>query len=80
MVLWIGIGGVKCMHQDMPANQTDVPMISPVFAFHSCHVGMMWHDVIGVCIVGMPCHHGLHHMGMMYDRILTYGTLLDVLW
>ena len=44
-----------------------VTMTSPVFAFHSCHNGMRWHDVIGVSIVGTPHHHGLHcmTMGMM---------------
>ena len=42
-----------------------VTMMSPEFVFHLCHVGMMWHDVIGVCIGGTPHHHGLHHMGMM---------------
>ena len=41
-----------------------VTMKSPAFAFHSCHIGMRWNDVIGVCIVGKPHHHGLHHMGM----------------
>ena len=40
-------------------------MTSPAFTFHSWHVGMRWHDVIGVCSGGTPCHHGLHHMGMM---------------
>ena len=40
-----------------------VTVMSPVFAFHSCHVELRWHDVIGVCIVGTPCHHGAHHMG-----------------
>ena len=45
------------------ANQ--VTVTSPVFAFHSCHVGMRWHDVIGVHVAGTLCHHGLHHMGMM---------------
>ena len=41
-----------------------VTMMSPAFAFHSCHVEMRWHDIIGVCVVGTPCHHGSHHMGM----------------
>ena len=41
-----------------------VTMMSPAFMFHSCHVGMMWLDVIGVHIVGTPHHHGSHHMGM----------------
>ena len=40
-------------------------MTSPAFAFHSCHVGMRWHDVISVRVVGTPCQYGLHHMGMM---------------
>ena len=35
-----------------------VTMTSPAFTFHSCHL-------VGVRIVGTPCHHGLHHMGMM---------------
>ena len=42
-----------------------VTMMSPSFAFHSCHVEVRWHDIIGVCIVRTPCHHGLHCMGMM---------------
>ena len=42
-----------------------VTMTSPAFVFHSCHIGMRWHDIIGVHIVGTPCHYGLHHMGMM---------------
>ena len=41
-----------------------VTMTSPAFAFHSCHVGMRWHDVIGVHVVGTPRHYGSHHMGM----------------
>ena len=41
-----------------------VTMTSPAFAFHSCHIGMMWHDVISVHILGTPCHYGSHHMGM----------------
>ena len=41
-----------------------VTMMSPAFTFHSCHAEMRWHDVIGVCIVGTPCHHGSHRMGM----------------
>ena len=41
-----------------------VIMTSPAFTFHLCHIGMRWHDVIGVHVVGTPCHHGLHHMGM----------------
>ena len=31
---------------------------------HSCHVGMRWHDVISVRIVGAPRHYGSHPMGM----------------
>ena len=42
-----------------------ITMTSPVFMFHSCHIEMRWHDIIGVCIVGTPCHHGLHCMGMV---------------
>ena len=41
-----------------------VTMMSPAFVFHLCHIGMMCHDVIGVHVVGTPCHHGLHCMGM----------------
>ena len=72
---------MPCMHaHDMYAqcditrftNDTNhVTLMSPAFTFHSCHIGMRWHDVIGVCIVGTPCHHGLHHMGMTYNRILS---------
>ena len=39
-------------------------MASPLFVFHLCHVEMRWHDVIGVSVVGTPCHHGWHRMGM----------------
>ena len=42
-----------------------ITMTSLVLAFHSCHVGMRWHDIIGVHVVGTPCHYGSHHMGMM---------------
>ena len=41
-----------------------VTMMSPTFAFHLCHIGMRWHDVISVCVVGTPRHYGLHRMGM----------------
>ena len=41
-----------------------ITMTSPAFAFHLCHVGRRWHDVISVHIVGTPHHHGLHCMGM----------------
>ena len=37
-----------------------VTVTSPAFAFHSCNVGMRWHDVISVCIVGTPRHYGSH--------------------
>ena len=40
-----------------------VTVMSPAFAFHSWHVGMRWHDVIGVRVGGTPCHYG-SHMGM----------------
>ena len=46
-------------------DATHVTMTSPAFAFHSCHVGMMWHHVIGVHVVGTPCNHGSHYMGMI---------------
>ena len=55
-------------HHDVTRFAYDVnhiTMTSPVFVFHSRHVGMRWHDVIGVCIGGTPCHHGSHCMGMM---------------
>ena len=42
-----------------------ITMMSPAFAFHSCHVERRWHDITRVCIVGTPCHHGLHCIGMM---------------
>ena len=54
-------------HRDITRFAYDtnhVTMTSPVFTFHSCHVEMRWHDVISVCIVGTPCHHGSHRMGM----------------
>ena len=54
-------------HHDVTRFTYDVnhvTMMSPAFTFHSCHIGMRWHDVIGVCVVGVPYHHGLHCMGM----------------
>ena len=38
--------------------------MSPAFVFHLCHVEMRWYDIISVCVVGAPRHHGLHHKGM----------------
>ena len=55
-------------HHDITRFTYDVnhvTMMSPAFVFHLCHVRMMWHDVIGVHIIGTPCHHGLHCMGLM---------------
>ena len=45
-------------------DASHVTMTSPVFVFHSCHVETRWHDIIGVHVVGTPCHHGSHRMGM----------------
>ena len=68
------IAHVPCMHMSNAHAHRDitrfaydvnhVTMTSPVFAFHSCHVEMRWHDVISVRIVGTPCHHGSYHMGI----------------
>ena len=68
------IAHVPCMHtHDTHAHHdvtrfaydaNHVTMMSPAFAFHSCHVETRCHDIIGVCVVGTPCHHGSHHMGM----------------
>ena len=41
-----------------------VTVTSPAFLFHSFHVEIRWHDVIGVRVVGTPCHHGSNRMGM----------------
>ena len=41
-----------------------ITITSPLSTFHLCHVGMRWHDIIGVHIVRTPCHHGSHYMGM----------------
>ena len=58
-----------CMHDAHAHHDTydanHITMTSPLFTFHACHDGMRWHDVIGVWIVGTPCHHGSHCMGMM---------------
>ena len=35
-----------------------VTRMSPAFTFHSCHVGMRWHVIIGVCVEVSPYHHG----------------------
>ena len=63
-----------CMHVSNAHAQCDVTrfaydvnhvtMMSPAFVFHLCHLQMRWHDIISVCIVGTPHHHGLHCMGM----------------
>ena len=54
------IACVPCMHaHDAHAHHdvtrftcdaNHVTMMSPAFTFHFCHVGMRWHDVIGVHI------------------------------
>ena len=68
------IACAPCMHaHDVHAHHdvtrltydmSHITMMSPAFAFHLCHIGIRWHDVIGVHIVGTPHPHGLHHMGM----------------
>ena len=68
------IACAPCMHVRDAHAQRDitrfvydvnhVTMMSPAFAFHLCHVEMRWHDIIGVCVVGTPHHHGSHCMGM----------------
>ena len=68
------IAHVPCMRVHNAHAQCDVTrftydanhitMISTAFMFHSCHIEMRWHDVIGVCLVGTPHHHGSHCMGM----------------
>ena len=68
------IACVPCMHAcDAHAHHditrftfdvNHVTMMSPGFTFHLCHMEMRWHDVISVHIVGTPCHHGSHCMGM----------------
>ena len=65
---------VPCMHAHDAYAHHDVTrfaydaihvtMMSPAFMFHSCHIEMRRHDIISVHIVGTPCHHGLHCMGM----------------
>ena len=67
------IACAPCMHSRDAHAQRDittftydanhVTMTSPAFAFHSCYVGMRWHDIIGVRVVGTPRHYGLHCMG-----------------
>ena len=46
-------------------NVDHVIMMSSAFVFHLCHVGMRWHDVIGVHIASTPQNHGLLRIGMM---------------
>ena len=68
------IACAPCMHARDVHAQCDitrfaydvnhVTMMSPVFTFHSCHIGMRWHDVICVRVVGTPRHYGSHCMGM----------------
>ena len=40
-------------------DASHVTMMSPAFMFHSCHVRMRWHDVIGV-------HMHEHHVIMVH--------------
>ena len=42
-------------------NMNQVIMMSAACMFHSCHVGMMWHDVIGAHIA---CALNWHDVGM----------------
>ena len=71
-ILIIAHAPCMCMHDVHPhhdvtmftSDANHITMTSAAFVVHSCHMEMRWHDVIGVCIVGTPCHHGLHHMGM----------------
>ena len=68
------IAHAPCMHAHDTHAQRDVTrfssytnhvtVMSPAFVFHSCHIETRWHDIIGVHVVGTPCHHGSHHMGM----------------
>ena len=54
-------------HCDVTSFTYDVNHVSTmslVFMFHSCHIGMRWHAIIGVHIVGTPCPYGLYQMGM----------------
>ena len=62
------IAHVPCMHtcnthahHDITRFADDVnhvTMMSPAFAFHSCHIETSWHEIISVHIVGIPRHHG----------------------
>ena len=72
-ILIIARAPCMCMHnahahRDVTRHAYDanhITLILPGFTFHSCHhVETRWHDVISVYIVGTPCDHGLHHMGM----------------
>ena len=66
-------------HRDVTRFAYDanhITMTSLVFAFHSCHVEMRWHDVISVHIVGTPCHHGLHRQ--RHDIIMFSSCLHHV--
>ena len=71
-ILFMACARCMCMH-DAHAHHdvtwftydaNHITMMSPAFTFHLCHIGMRWHDIIGVCVVGTPCHYGSHHMGM----------------
>ena len=62
-ILIIAHAPCMCM-RNMHAHCDVTWFASPAFMFHSCHVEIRWHDVIGLCIVGTPCHHGSYHMEM----------------
>ena len=76
------IACVPCMHVSNTHARCDVTrftydanhitITSPAFTFHSCHIEMRWHDMIGVCVVGTPHHHGLHRMGSCRHDIIMF--------
>ena len=71
-ILIIACAPCMCMHDahahhditKFTYDANHITMTSPAFAFHSCHIETRWHGITSVHIVGTPCHHGLHCMGM----------------
>ena len=59
------IAHARCDVTRFAYNASHIIMTSSAFAFHSCHIGMRWHDVISVSVAWTPCHHGLLCIGMM---------------
>ena len=44
------VAHARCDITRFAYNMNHIMMMSSVFMFHSCHIGMRWHDDVGACI------------------------------